>query len=162
MLHTQKACWWWMCRSEGTVWGGCEQKSWTDVKEKKEAVHEHAAVPKTKALKQGLVEIHPPVQLLLPLLLHWGLQGGAETQPSCLRAITQKQDASHIGTNPYLHSHSGPIQRCQFGQMRKSSDCGKELEYLQRGAHYSFYHVHQIWLTKCCFWGTRDRRVLLQ
>lgn len=124
-----------MCRSEGTVWGGCEQKSWTDVKgKKKRSCTWTCCCSKTKAFKTGilwrgnLVEIRPPVRLLVPLLLHWGLPSGAETQPSCSRAMAgyhPKQDASHIETNPYLHSHShsGPIQCCQFGVMRTSSDC---------------------------------------
>lgn len=160
-----------MCRSEGTVCGGCEQKGLNRRKGKeKQTCPWTCCCSWTKALRLGLCGTREPA-------------GDPSTRPApppttppamraagCCRkpspaVFVRQQAITQNKTHLHPHSHWGPMQCCQFGQMRKSSHCGKKLQYLHRGAHYLFCHVHQRWLTTYCFFGTfssRDRRVLLQ
>lgn len=138
-----------MCRSEGTVWGGCEQKSWTDVKGKRKAVHEHAAVPKLKLQNGDFVTREPgrdPSTRPAPLTTSPALRAAEWCRnpaqlSSCDGRLSPKtrrkshRDKSLFALTLTLRANSVlPVWRNEkvFGL------------YLQRGAHYLFYNVHQI------------------
>lgn len=109
--RAQKARWWWMCSSKDTVWGGREQRSWTDVRRGVEVVpfQNQSLQPRDDGTWW-----RDPIHSSAPPPLFSCCYGHPAQLSRCDAGYHPKQDASHVETNSRSRSQVKPSAKSEL------------------------------------------------